>query len=182
MKKLTLAVFAWALVSAMRGAFAVLALEDETGKFEIGGDAGNANPAEDYADGIYTQYNSGSNYAGLELEYKGYTVYQSSHTPNNAVRGYLIQSVCSLTSAAGSGIASCNIVRNHSGTELNYPEWYCWCRLKRISDNVNYAGWVYYGSLSGGANCATKCANECVSSTDASSSAFVSALLSAFAP
>jgi hypothetical protein len=134
----------------------------------------------DYNNGIYTwngqEHGLPDTYNGQTVASYGYTGYNaglSATLDGNAAiyPTYYVQSMCSSTSASTQGTLG---TPTYSSTGV-----YCWCRLKRRSDNANAASLAFYGTHSSDAYCGRTCANICVNAT-ANGSAFRSAVLAAF--
>ncbi|MDR1337801.1 MAG: hypothetical protein LBJ73_02100 [Rickettsiales bacterium] len=181
MKKSTIVLLAWAF--AIQGAFADISGSDTTGDYTISGFS-STSPATDYSNGIHTiQNTSDGKYstAGTYSTYKGETVYSySGYTIPSDLTGYYLQDVCASASETTSyAETSCSITTNNSSSILNSGETRCLCRLKRKSDNVSAAGWVFDYSYGPAADCADYCASYCAINAY-SDSVFRSALLAAF--
>ncbi|MDR1337842.1 MAG: hypothetical protein LBJ73_02315 [Rickettsiales bacterium] len=177
MKKSTIiALLVWAF--ALQGAFARYG-SDTTGNYEEYGYSESSTPATDYNNGIYTTYNTGMQYPGVSSTYKGQDVLFSGY-PNRTdlISNYLLQSVCASVGGTNNEI-SCSIGRTNQNNNLSDDEKICWCRLKRIGDNLSYDGWVFvYTTYEVGA-CASYCPDACAAFAN-NSPDFRDALLSAF--
>ncbi|MDR1337758.1 MAG: hypothetical protein LBJ73_01875 [Rickettsiales bacterium] len=181
MKKSTIVLALLVCAFTVQGAFAdvVATGSDSIGSYEIGG-ASNTTPETDYEKGIYTIYNTGAQYLSYST-YKGHDVPFSDYSPPDYLEGYLIQGLC----ASKKGTASqtdCSVTTIYQNNVLYSDEIYCWCRLKRISDNLAYNGWVYYNSNLSAANCTILCIPGCrnLASLTGGTPAFREALIAPF--
>ncbi|MDR1338212.1 MAG: hypothetical protein LBJ73_04270 [Rickettsiales bacterium] len=177
-KSAIIAFIAW--VFTFQGAFAVVTVSDITGDYETDG-ATISTPEEDYDNGIYTTYNNGAQYPGLSNTYKGGDVYFSVFSAHSDLDGYLVQSVCASLNGGTMSEFKCSITRDSSNNTLGSNDGYCWCRLKRISDNLSTDGWVFDDSINPAAFCVLNCANDCASNANKASN-FRSVLLRQFQP
>ncbi|MDR1337903.1 MAG: hypothetical protein LBJ73_02650 [Rickettsiales bacterium] len=177
MKKSTIiALLVWAVV--FQGVFAdVVTVSDITGSYETDGFE-ISTPETDYENGIYTTYNTGAQYLSSKY-YKGQIVDIYTYYLYADINDYLIQSVC----ASGGGDYaewSCDVPRTNLDNNPSDDEIYCYCRLKRISDNVSSVGWVFFAGNTVD-YCARLCAHDCAYYVSEQPD-FVSALLAPFEP
>ncbi|MDR1337677.1 MAG: hypothetical protein LBJ73_01455 [Rickettsiales bacterium] len=172
MKKSTIVLALLVCAFAFHGAFAVITFSDITGDYEIDG-ATISTPEEDYDNGIYTTYNDGDQYLSDDT-YGGLDVYFHIFPVNDDLEDHLLQSVCTSRDGAFAEV-SCDISRTNQNDYFSNDAKNCWCRLKRIKDNLSPDGWVF-SSKGSATYCAIYCANDCALEANRSSS-FRSALL-----